>query len=339
MNPLQKETVERQEKSAILTKEWYEENKSNIAERTIANLLSAPIIVPFSVVVSTILLWILSLLSDTIKSFIVGNPVFVVLFLILLCTSTWLILIRFKTKKLLIENEDLLFENTRLKEVENRLIVDIDTLKNENKELSNSSNVPETLIETTAMSKSAGFITVHEKLFDSPYFPEKCLPDIEHHLDFMGNGASKWTWKISPENLKNALDRISQNNGKARFLILNPLDEKSVIDESSKKNIVLSLKQLNILKRQLSKKNALEIKVYNNIPQFRLTFIDQRILVIGHYGGKHRGDSNESPLLEFCGDDNVWSFYHAFSDYFEREWHSAMEPDWEQIEKLYEKLY
>ncbi len=232
-------------------------------------------------------------------------------------------------------NKNLLSQTTTLKESENKLILKLEALENENKELADYANSSQQqIVETgvTSINNVTGYVTFYTKLEDSEYYPDKCLPRINRYLDFMGNGASKWTWKISPENLKNALDRIEENGGEARFLTLNPLSEK-VSNEDSKRQIIESLRCLRRNQRQRNNEDTLKIKVYDHSPQFRLTFIDKQVLVIGHYGG---GDSNNSPLLEFRGDKNSWNFYNAFSDYYQRQWDDyAKEPNWEEIEKLY----
>lgn len=208
-------------------------------------------------------------------------------------------------------------------------------LLKENNELREKIANPKILLEAS-IDTVTGLIAFYEKLEDSPYYPDKCLPAINSHLDFMGNGASKWTYRISEEILENAIKKIEGNNGKARFLILNPFS-KHVKDEENRRKIIRSLRRLRDIRRLLSNKNSLEIKVFDHVPQFRLIFIDKRKLVIGHYGGENKGDSKNSPLLEFG--DNSWSFYHAFCEYFDKQWNSIKKGvDWNKVDDYWRGL-
>src|SRR5205085_698372 len=94
--------------------------------------------------------------------------------------------------------------------------------------------------------------------------------------------------------------------------------------------------RLRDIKRLIHTQKALEIKVFNHVPQFRLIFIDKTKLVIGHYGGTNKGDSKNSPLLEFG--DNSWSFYHAFCEYFDKQWISARSVDWNKVDEYWRSL-
>ena len=68
------------------------------------------------------------------------------------------------------------------------------------------------------------------------------------------------------------------------------------------------------------------------MPHFRLTIVDHRVAIVGHYRSYDR-DSEGTPLLawESAAD---WSFFTSFVAYFEHEWESADEVDWEDVYRL-----
>jgi hypothetical protein len=169
------------------------------------------------------------------------------------------------------------------------------------------------------------------KLEGSGHHPRELLTTIERKLDFMGHGARKWT--ANKNKLADMLTTIAYNNdeGKARFLVINPLLET---DRLSIKTAAESLWTL--WKLQNEHKN-LEVRIYEHIPQLRLTFYDDKFLVVGHYRGKEQKRSDYTPLLVFLPKCE-WSFYKGFLSHFEAEWNKAKPIDnafmVDKIEKL-----
>lgn len=154
-----------------------------------------------------------------------------------------------------------------------------------------------------------------KKLDGSGHHPRELLDKIERKLDFMGHGASKWT--ANRNKLARMLETIAYNEGKARFLVINPL--QTGLEPGGAKRIALSLRTLWELKKDHTN---LEVRVYEHIPQLRLTFYDDDLVVVGHYQGRDRQDSSNTPLLVFKRQCE-WSFYKAFLSHFEAEWNRA----------------
>lgn len=179
------------------------------------------------------------------------------------------------------------------------------------------------------VEKTTGLQGYVKKLKGSKHHPEALLNSIRLRLDFMGHGASKWT--ANENELSKMLSRIEFNDGAARFLIINPLH--TGLNKPRAVKVAKSLRTLSELQR---KHKNLHVRVYQHIPQIRLTFYDHALLAVGHYQGLERKDSDETPLLVFVSDCD-WSFYKAFLSHFEEEWNRAIvlkEEDMAKIEIL-----
>ncbi len=172
-----------------------------------------------------------------------------------------------------------------------------------------------------------------KKLEGSGHHPRELLDKIERKLDFMGHGASKWT--ANRVKLTKMLENIGYNNpeGKVRFLVIDPTKTELEIDKTRAQAIAGSLRTLRELQRAHPN---LEVRIYNHIPQLRMTFYDDDLVVVGHYQGKERQDSSNTPLLVFLRKCD-WSFYKAFLSHFEEEWKRATplcDTNMEEIAKL-----
>jgi len=177
----------------------------------------------------------------------------------------------------------------------------------------------ESMMKWDGIELTTGLDKYIRKLEGSGHHPRDLLEKIRTHLDFMGHGASKWT--KNKDRLSDMLTNIKFNNntGKARFLVINPF--QSGLEKERAAQIAESLRTL----WELGKKHDnLEVKVYNHIPQLRLTFYDYNLVVVGHYQGKGRKDSSDTPLLVFYRECD-WSFYKAFLEHFEAEWARAVD--------------
>jgi hypothetical protein len=179
------------------------------------------------------------------------------------------------------------------------------------------------------IEQTTGLERYIKRLEGSGHHPRELLDKIDLKLDFMGHGASKWT--ANREKLEKMLKRIAFNAGRARFLVINPL--QTGLEPERAKKIALSLRTLWELKRAYAN---LDVKLYNHIPQLRMTFYDDNLVVVGHYQGLERQDSSNTPLLVFLRKCD-WSFYKAFLSHFDEEWSRAVELidiDFAQIEAL-----
>lgn len=172
------------------------------------------------------------------------------------------------------------------------------------------------------IEKVTGLVKYVPKLEGSGYHPHEMRANVKSSLDFMGNGASKWT--TNSEKLENMLKELKYRKSKARFLITNPLsivygDGQNEVIKEYKKKVAKSIRTFCELQKTYP--DELEVKVYEHIPQFRLTFYKDSVAV-GHYRGPEKKDSRDTPLLIFQLECD-WSFYKALEFHFDVEWASA----------------
>jgi hypothetical protein len=202
-----------------------------------------------------------------------------------------------------------------------------------NQELSQAESKLELMSKWEGIEPITGLDKYIRKLEGSGHHPKELLEKIDRKMDFMGHGASKWT--ANKAKLSKMLDNIHYNDkeGKVRFLVINPTIPRLEIKPERAQTIAGSLRTLWELQR---KHKNLEVKIYDHIPQLRLTFYDDEIVVVGHYQGKERQDSSNTPLFIFFRKCD-WSFYKAFLSHFEEEWKRATVLDdkiMTEIEKL-----
>ncbi|HJR07315.1 MAG TPA: hypothetical protein VJ842_08665 [Pyrinomonadaceae bacterium] len=219
-------------------------------------------------------------------------------------------------------------ECKRLQEDYSSLEIEVKRLQEENLKL--QIELPR---EWVGIQERTGLQGYDPDLSDSPFHPERCLPTIGKSLSFMGHGASKWTAHVPP--LEDMLERIrgerNKNNSKAvvKFLILNPAHEKNT--KQQRRRIAVSLMNLKFLQNEFPE--VLMIRVFNHLPQFRLIFIDGKKLVVGHYGGEQRKESDNTPLHVYSI-EGEWSFFHPFEEHFNTEWAAAKVPEWTEIDTI-----
>jgi len=180
-----------------------------------------------------------------------------------------------------------------------------------------------------------GLADYWHQLEDSDQHPRDKLNEIRASLDFMGHGGSKWTKER--DQFSSMLGRIGNNRGKARMLLLNPqckiARKKSEIrfghPHELPRKVATSLLTIGSLQRTY---DNLQVKLYSHMPHFRLTIVDRRMAIVGHYRSYDR-DSEGTPLLAW---ENAadWSFFTSFVAYFDHEWDAADDVDWDTIEKL-----
>jgi len=189
------------------------------------------------------------------------------------------------------------------------------------------------LYETTGLY---GYVP---SLAEGGQHPRSQLPLIRRKLDFMGGGARKWT--ADRELLEDMLRRTYAVNGTVRILLLNPecqacKDRSRAFKHDERhfaKSILESLKVLHGLQKKYP---HLLIHIYDEMPAFRLTFLDEERLTVGHYQFYEKG-AKQSPLhIYYRAPD--WSFYKPYIVYFEHVWNTSSEPDWPKIERLHRAM-
>jgi len=173
-------------------------------------------------------------------------------------------------------------------------------------------------------------------LINSIFSPINCLSTIYNELDFMGILGNKW---IENENLMELFEkfllRVSNNQGKVRFLILNP-------NSNNYKNYVNlekdnpNNKTTNHLLELTKKYDCFKVKLYDANPCFRLTFVDRTVLAFSVYrldtqsyietqkGWKSPHfvihPENRKKIDEKIQIERPMSLYAPFRSYFESVW-------------------
>lgn len=185
--------------------------------------------------------------------------------------------------------------------------------------------------ERWSIWRSTGLRSYTKALSTSKYHPAILMPRIYSGVDFLGHGASKWTDSIKLFDQMLMRIRRQGRDRRARFLLLDPRKADSRQEECNKR--LKSLLRMHALSE--THPGVLEIRTYNQNPQFRLVFINSESLVIGHYKA-YTADSSDSPQIEF--DSTVdWSFHTPFREYFDELWANSRiltEEDWREFKTL-----
>lgn len=195
-----------------------------------------------------------------------------------------------------------------------------------------------TLEKWEGIESATGLIDYRPELDDSDEHPREKIHTIRFHLDFMGNGGSKWSKQRA--DMESMLGKMGGLGGEARMLLLRP--NCDVCKEASKERfanderalpqrIIRSLVEFDAMR---SRFRHLQIKLYDHTPFFRLTFIDKKTVIVGHYQ-EYWHDSARTPLLVWDGHEaGDWSFYVAFCRYFDAEWDLGKEMTSDELRDL-----
>lgn len=190
------------------------------------------------------------------------------------------------------------------------------------------------------LQKATGLIEYWEQLDSSEEHPRSKLAEIHGSLDFMGHGASKWTEQS--DEMADMLKRVSDAKKNVRMLLLDPGSD--ICSQMSKnrcedadalpRKIVHSLLRLRKLKQNYP---ILHVRLYEHKPHLRLTFVEGRTVIVGHYQ-EYKYDSKDSPLMVWeRGVKFPWSFYTPFIGYFDEEWNAVEPISWSYVDELAKK--
>jgi hypothetical protein len=186
------------------------------------------------------------------------------------------------------------------------------------------------------LEEATGLCEFERELNPSDEHPREKLHTIKFSLDFMGNGGSKWTKQ--EKQMRDMLNRVGNAGQKTRMLLLDPVSDvcksaSDVLYESPEVIPKRTLKSLRVLDRLRDDYPHLEVKTYDHTPFFRLTLLDGRAAIVGHYK-QYRDDSAYSPLMIWLAETCDWSFYWAFWNYFEAEWEFGKPVTKERLKEL-----
>jgi hypothetical protein len=170
-----------------------------------------------------------------------------------------------------------------------------------------------------------------EELKGTRFEPRQCMKDTSKYLDFMGVGGNKWIDQDDKIDLfKNMLERVSSANGKVRYLLINPKSESFERLKKLRKNKVPN-NSYNIFKKLAHKYPCLEVRLYDDLPSFRLQFVDQEYVAVSRYYIEHELHAKK---------DFGWKIPHLVVRAEKHKDIRTGEPDYQAtLYKSFEQLY
>jgi len=159
--------------------------------------------------------------------------------------------------------------------------------------------------------------------------PTPALQSVNNTLEFLGTGASKLTTSGA---FHDAVMRATRSGSTVRLLLSKP-DSVNLMQaarradrpfDAYKDLVIESLRTVADLKNKQAAK--VEVRFYTGARRFRLMFIDEHLCLFSYnvYGAS---DQLAFPVLRVIKSsrNEVKSFYWALEKYFEDEWESASE--------------
>ncbi len=190
-------------------------------------------------------------------------------------------------------------------------------------------SLPEAASELLHVIAEVGIVAATGELSDSKYEPTQCMASARHSLWFMGVLGSKWV--VVPHvraEFEQFLRRIEARGGTVRFLLTNPngveFDKLKSLREGA-----ISVESLDHFARLQERFKCLKVRLYDELPCFRLVFLDQQTVAVARYRVDREGYFQskfgwDAPHVAITA-NAPWSFYEPFERYFEQIWESAVE--------------
>lgn len=175
--------------------------------------------------------------------------------------------------------------------------------------------------------KDVGLVGATSRLSATKFEPIECMKQTKKRLLFMGILGSKWV--NTPDNeFENFLRRVESKHGEVRFLLINPVG-KAYLRLVDLREGNIKEQSLNILNDFSIKYPFLRIKLYDDLPCFRLILMDESIVAVSRYKLDKEGyfESKkgwENPHVVFTA-DSKWSFYDPFEHYYHNIWDSSQD--------------
>lgn len=128
-----------------------------------------------------------------------------------------------------------------------------------------------------------GIINCTEELKGTQLEPIQCMRDIRSSLSFMGVGGEKW---VKDEQLrktfKNMLRQTKTMGGTVRFLLINPASEAYArLYQLRGESVPYSSYEYFV--DLVDKFDNLKVHLYNDMPSFRMQFVDDTYLAVSRY--------------------------------------------------------
>jgi hypothetical protein len=179
--------------------------------------------------------------------------------------------------------------------------------------------------EFLSVLKDVGIIAATSKLTATQFEPKEVMERTKKHLLFMGILGSKWV-NSHGSVFESFLKRIEQKHGEVKFLLIDPegraYNKLEILREGAIKE--QSLTKLHDLAKTYS---CLRVKLYDELPSFRLIFIDEQILAISRYKLDREGHFKskfgwEAPHVVITSNAD-WSLFDSFEHQFHAIWDNS----------------
>jgi hypothetical protein len=177
--------------------------------------------------------------------------------------------------------------------------------------------------EKEDLLRQLGVVDVTPDIQESEFHPKACMSRTKKRLMFMGILGSKW---VTEPIFETFVRRIHLSQGSVQFLLIDPQGRSFArLAELRQGNISTScLAQFSDFQHKYP---SLRVKLYDDMPVFRLVFIDGRTAAIsrykldreGHFASKQGWDA---PHLVLDG-NSPWSLYDTFEEYFTGVWNRS----------------
>lgn len=182
--------------------------------------------------------------------------------------------------------------------------------------------------------RKLGIIKIEHALQGSPLAPRACMQATNQYLDFSGILGTKWVEDTeSIEEFRKLLRRVTTNNGKVRFTLINPSGE--AIKELAKTrglpiDTYLYAESIKKYKELVDEFSCMEVRLINQLPSFRLILKERKTLAVARY----RFEANRTAgwvaphmiiVTEIDDKEVEWSLYYSFHRYYEEVWKKSID--------------
>lgn len=166
-------------------------------------------------------------------------------------------------------------------------------------------------------------------LDESRMTPTACMKRTHRTISFMGILASKW---VSPGHMRTEfcdfLSRIENYGGEVRFLLINPSGQAFTRLKHQREGAI-DVRVIEDVKALVNEFSCFHVRLYDNLPCFRLVFIDNNELALslykitkqGHFESKYGWAVPHLMLVP----QRPYSLYDAFELYFQHVWSSSVD--------------
>lgn len=184
--------------------------------------------------------------------------------------------------------------------------------------------------EDLTQLRRAGIVSAFESLRGSGYEPAKCISRTDRSLYFMGMLGYKWvTDPETHEAFKRLLSEFDADEGEVKFLIADPDSEGyRRLGDMRKETLSNDAGHYHKYVELVDDYDCLEVRLYSQIPTFRMVFIDDQTLVASRYRYRPREDIDTNRAWENIPHveierDAPWSMYDPFEKVFKELWEDA----------------